>query len=129
MAKTLTWALEDHLCRSCGGRILRSVSGAGMTAGGNPVFKCADCGKATAASGPDVLCWCGFSHRRNHHITAYRCLPFSLIESRPELETMFMACGCDPKRGEVGIVLESDLRGTPNAIDAASAAKEGAKHD
>ena len=28
-ADKLTWALEDHLCRSCGGRILRSVSGAG----------------------------------------------------------------------------------------------------
>ena len=65
----LTWALEDHLCRSCGGRILRSVSGAGMTPGGNPVIKCADCGKAAAASGPEALCWCGFSHRRNHHLT------------------------------------------------------------
>ena len=107
---TLTWALEDHLCRSCGGRILRSVKGAGITPGGNPVFKCADCGKSVAASGPEALCWCGFSHRSNHHITAYRCLPFSLIESRPELELMFKACGCDPKRGEVGIVLESDLR-------------------
>ena len=35
-AGKLTWALEDHLCRSCGGRILRSVSGAGMTPGGDP---------------------------------------------------------------------------------------------
>ena len=68
-ARKLTWALEDHLCLSCGGRILRSVRGAGMTPGGNPVFKCADYGKAAAASSPEALCWCGFSHRRNHHIT------------------------------------------------------------
>ena len=39
-----TWAIEDHLCRSCGGRILRCVKGNGMTPGGNPLYKCADCG-------------------------------------------------------------------------------------
>jgi len=110
MAK-MTWVLEDHLCKKCGGRILRSASGAGMTPGGNPVFRCADCGASTVAMGPEDLCWCGFAHKHNHNATAYRCVPFSVLKDRPELASAFGACGCDPKRGgEVGIMLERDLR-------------------
>lgn len=105
-----TWELEDHLCKACGGRILRCVTGAGITPGGNPVFKCADCGRATSGMNPGMLCWCGFSHRGNHNSTAYVCQPFSVLKDRPELEQAFRACGCDPSRGEVGIMLERDLR-------------------
>lgn len=105
------WALEDHLCRKCGGRILRCVSGAGMTPGGNPVFRCADCGASTSGMGPEELCWCGFSHRMNLD-NAYICLPFSILQDRPELASAFRACGCDPGRGEVGIMLARDLRET-----------------
>lgn len=110
MKETRRWVLEDHLCRVCGGRILRCVSGNGATGGGNPVFKCADCGASCAAMGPEVLCWCGFSHRRQS-VTAYQCLPFSVLTERPNLGSAFAACGCDPKRGEVGIVLTKDLMG------------------
>lgn len=107
----ITWQLTDHLCAGCGGRILKSVSGAGMTPGGNPVWKCADCGKATAAMGPDVMCWCGFHHKHNHNTTAFVCKPYSVLEDKPELLAAFQACGCDPKRGgEVGIMLEKDFR-------------------
>ncbi len=105
----LHWVLEDHLCRACGGRILRCVKGQGATPGGNPLFKCADCGTCTSGSGADALCWCGFSHRGNR-TTAYVCRPFSILKTRPELEAAFRACGCDPRRGEVGIMLEEDLR-------------------
>lgn len=108
-----TWAIEDHLCKDCGGRILRCVSGGGPTGGGNPIFKCADCGKSTSGMMPDVLCWCGFHHRGNHHLSGYHCLPFSILETRPELRNDFLACGCDPKRGEVGIVLASALKPKP----------------
>lgn len=100
------WAIEDHLCRGCGGRILRCIKGNGMTPGGNPVYKCADCGDSKSGTSPAVLCWCGHAFRHNQHHTAYRCLPFSLIDDKPELRAQFLACGCDPKRGEVGIVLE-----------------------
>jgi hypothetical protein len=106
----MTWSLEDHLCRGCGGRILRCVKGQGMTPGGNPLFKCADCGNATASMGPSALCWCGFSHRQNHGDHGYICLPFSILAERPWLEDGFRACGCDPKRGEVGIMLVRDAR-------------------
>lgn len=105
----MTWALEDHVCRGCGGRILRCVTGNGMTPGGNPVYKCADCGKSTAAMGPEVLCWCGFTHR-GQGLTGYRCLPFTVLKDRPGLIHAFRACGCEPGRTEVGIVLERDLQ-------------------
>jgi hypothetical protein len=110
-----TWAIEDHLCRQCGGRILRCVTGNGMTAGGNPVFRCADCGAAGSGMGPENLCWCGFGHKFNRSATAYRCVPYSILDTRPELLAAFRACGCDPKRGgDVGIVLERDLYAREN---------------
>lgn len=106
-----TWSLEDHLCRSCGGRILRVATGGGMTPGGNPIFKCADCGKGVSGMSPDVLCWCGFSHKHNHNSTAYVCQPFSVMNEHPKLRDAFLACGCDPARGgEVGVMLEKDFR-------------------
>lgn len=105
MAKKPTWLLEDHLCRICGGRILRCATNQGATPGGNPVFKCADCGKSTSSPGPESLCWCGFSHRLNPSFYPYVCRPFSILESKPELRAAFLACGCIPERGEVGIML------------------------
>jgi len=108
--KVRTWALEDHLCKGCGGRILRCVTGGGPTGGGNPIFKCADCGTSLSGMGPSVLCWCGFSMKHNHGKTAYQCLPFTILTEHPEWRQAFLACGCDPTRGEVGIVLEDSIR-------------------
>lgn len=106
----ITWKLVDHLCSSCGGRILMSVAGAGMTPGGNPIYRCADCGKSAASMGPQEICWCGFSHR-GQNATAYMCLPYSILNDNPLLITAFKACGCDPERGgDVGIMLEVDFR-------------------
>ena len=110
MSRLMTWSIEDHLCRACGGRILQCASGGGPTGGGNPIYKCADCGVSTSSMGPSSLCWCGFSHRHNHHMAVYVCRPFSVLEKHPELRDAFLACGCDPSRGEVGIMLENDLR-------------------
>lgn len=104
----MTWTIEDHLCRSCGGRILRSATGAGMTPGGNPIYKCTICGKSKASMSPDELCYCGLSFK-NQHLTEYRCLPFSIIEEYPKMKDAFLACGCDPTRGEVGIVLKKNM--------------------
>lgn len=89
--------------------MLRSVS-AGLTPGGNPMWRCADCGASSSGVSPNVICWCGFSHRNNAMITPYVCLPFSILKTKPELRDAFLACGFDPNRlGEVGIVLERDL--------------------
>jgi hypothetical protein len=99
------WVLEDHLCRVCGGRVLRCVEGNGMTPGGDPIVMCADCGKSGYGR-PDCICWCGMTHR-NSNIHPYRCLPF---EGNEDKKAMFRACGIEPNKFGVGIVLTSDLR-------------------
>lgn len=122
MSKAKTWVIEDHLCRHCGGRILRCVTGNGMTGGGNPIFKCADCGKASADMTPACLCWCGFHHKHNRGTQAYRCIPFSILqqpefnnEVKRRLRNEFAKCGCDPDRGEVGIVLTQSFNAALNS--------------
>lgn len=103
------WIITDHLCRNCGGRILKCASGAGMTPGGNPLYKCADCGRANSSMDTSSLCWCGMTHKNNHHMRgAYVCVAFKEIDDMPELRELFAKCGCDPARGEVGIVLRED---------------------
>jgi hypothetical protein len=47
---TGAWAMVDHACRWCGGRILASADGARV--------RCADC-DASAHGGPETICWCG----------------------------------------------------------------------
>lgn len=111
MNDTRTWWLENHLCRNCGGRILRCVSGNGVTPGGNPVYKCADCGAEGAQMSPRGLCWCGFEHK-GQKMRPYLCVPFSILtsgkyttETTKKLLSAFRACGCEPGRTEVGIML------------------------
>jgi len=103
-----TWVIEDHLCVKCGGRILRCVTGNGITPGGNSVYRCADCGATSTKMGGRDLCWCDKRHK-NQSIAAYRCLSFSVIKDRPEMKDAFLRCGCDPERGEVGIVLAREI--------------------
>jgi len=102
------WTLEDHVHYGCGGRILRCVKGAGPSPGGDPLYMCADCGDMRTGRGPSVLCWCGFSHRGNHHLTAYKCVSRNELVGNPALESAMRACGCDPDRMEISIVLEKD---------------------
>jgi hypothetical protein len=111
VSKEITWKLTDPLCKGCGGRILQSVSGVGMSPGGDPLWKCADCGKATTGRGPETLCWCGFAHRHNFSVTPYVCKSYKILDTYPHLIDAFLACGCDPKRGgEVGVMLEERWR-------------------
>jgi len=119
------WALEDHLCRRCGGRILRCVSGGGATGGGNPIFRCADCGISTSAMGPEALCWCDFAHRRQQP-GAYVCVPYSILREHPGALKYFRRCGCDPEAGgEVGIMLAAELREAMAQPPAPGPGKEG----
>ena len=61
--------------------------------------------------GPQALCWCGFTHRKQYHMEgAYTCLPFSILKDKPYLLEAFRRCGCDPEaHGQVGIVLTADI--------------------
>ena len=113
-----TWIIENHLCRRCGGRVLRCVTGNGVTPGGDPIFKCGDCGNSTSGFSAVVICWCGFHHSGNHNITAYKCVPFFVLAERPELRNAFLSCGCDPAQEEVGIMLEKDFYKTDLVPDA-----------
>lgn len=113
MSKRITWTIEDHICRHCGGRVLKSASGVGATGGGNPVFRCADCGKGGASMGPTVVCWCGFEFRRNSFDTnPYRCERLDMAKDDPVLTEAFLSHGFDPKkpRCEVGIISDKVWR-------------------
>ena len=108
METEATFTLEPHICMRCGGRILRFAR-PGMTPGGNPLFRCADCGAQKSGFGPNVLCWCGYAHR-GQHLHGYVCVPFSAVTEHPQLRAALLACGCDPdnKRSEIGIVRMRD---------------------
>lgn len=101
-----TWLFTDHVCRDCGGRILRCATGGGMSPGGNPLYRCADCGNARSDGGPQGVCWCGYETRANSE-HAYQCLSF-FGASDAELAAL-AECGCRPGRQEVGIVLRASL--------------------
>ena len=111
----MRWVLEDHLCKGCGGRILRCVSGGGPTPGGNPIYRCADCSAATSSMGPQDLCWCGYHSRRNHHLAGYVCVPYKILETYPKLKQAFASCGSDPSRGgDIGIMLVEQYKNKGN---------------
>ena len=86
--------------------MLQRVSGPFVaTGGGNPITKCADCGRASANMGPD--CWCEMAMRSGEP-GAYQCVPLHNVE--PWIVQAARNCGCDPERSEVGIALVSDLQ-------------------
>ena len=104
-----TWQLEDHLCKKCGGRILKSASESGANSKGETLFRCANCGKAEYGFSPSVICWCGMDHT-HQGASKYKCAPYSVLENRPDLLESFKACGYDPENGaEVGVLLTKDL--------------------
>lgn len=106
-----TWIILDHVC-FCGGRILKCVSGQGPSGGGNPLYKCSQCGKGGCAMSQTPYCWCGFEMRGHKGLAgSYRCLPLSIAKEEPMYRNLFLACGCNPdsKEAEVGIVLTRDL--------------------
>lgn len=106
--KSETWSLEPHVCRGCGGRIVRRATGpSAVTPGGNPIYACADCGIRGSGFGPSFICWCGMA-MRGGNAGAYRCV--ALRGADPHVVQAARNCGCDPERTEIGIALESDLQ-------------------
>lgn len=103
MSKKARYVITDHMCRECGGRVLQQVAGGGPSGGGNPLYRCADCGIAACGMGPQVICWCGFKHRLQAD-KPYRCVAFAGNE---ELHTEMAKCGCVPGKHEIGIILIS----------------------
>lgn len=100
------WIIVDHICRQCSGRILQSVANVGSTGGGNPLFRCANCGASSASLGPESVCWCGMTHRGSSE-RPYLCASKA---AHPEWQSEFEASGCWESREEIGIVSEAGVR-------------------
>ena len=108
MSRELHWVVEDHVCRKCGGRILRCVSNV-ITGGGNPLWRCADCGEQTSGMTPACLCWCGYK-QRCQTISGYTCVHRREGEMNENMRIAMSKCGFDIRKGgEVGIALEVDV--------------------
>ncbi len=104
--KTITYTLADHVCQ-CGGRVLQQRTSV-VTAGGNPFFRCAQCGIEGSGFNPP-FCWCNHSIRGQNRRT-YICLPKSKLINIPKLDQAFRNFGFDPQRNdwEVGVVTIAD---------------------
>lgn len=59
------WAISEHACKHCTGRLLRRVN-----TDGSLVHRCAECG-ASAQGEHDTLCCCGIEVRG--HGTVFEC--------------------------------------------------------
>lgn len=100
MTKKQTFSITDHMCRKCGGRVLQIASGGRPSGGGNPLFRCADCGNSSCGMSPKVICWCGFKYK-GQNIEPYQCTPF---EGNEHLHIEMAKCGCIPGNHEIGVI-------------------------
>ncbi len=93
--KQPTYSLTDHACRICSGRILMQETLTGVTPGGNPVFRCADCGKESCGMTPEGICWCGFTQRRQAQSGDWLCMRTDKAVDQPWVRDAFAHCGVD----------------------------------
>ncbi len=103
MVEQYTWIIEDHLCRSCGGRILRAATECGEPWTGDPLYRCSHCGASVTGLDPHELCWCAYSHRHGGGGAKFSCLPEAVLETRPDLAGRFHST-----EGEIGVLLGED---------------------
>lgn len=99
-----TYEITDHLCRRCGGRVLQQVGG-GPSGGGNPAFRCADCGARATGMGPECVCWCGYTHM-GYAEQPYMCLAY---DGNDHLDVAFSKNGFRMHHGEVGAIPTADF--------------------
>ena len=104
MDNRLTWIIEDHLHRFCGGRILRAATHDGLPWTGTPLYRCADCGEFIEAETCQSLCWCGHAFE-NRWLERSQCAPKSLLEKYPHLERAFKI-----DEGEIGVLMDRENR-------------------
>lgn len=108
--ETISYRAVPHVCRKCGGRVGRAVSGQGPSPGGNPLWRCFNCGEAQTGIEPHCICWCGLKFR-GEVVSKYECVPTSLIQMDPRLRDLLSQCGVTEKSGqEVGVVLRDSFR-------------------
>ena len=62
------WAVTDHICTACFGRVLRSArSREDVTE-----FRCSNCG-ATGTGTTASICWCGHSQPATRGMQRFKC--------------------------------------------------------
>ena len=119
------WVPVDHVCRNCGARVMRKEP-RGLSVG--EVYKCHTCGQTGFTV--EKICWCGQQFRNSRPSSRnYICLPTNIREKYPEVrelfESAFRACGVDPDRVEVGIILFRDYNLIMREAEARRAVAEG----
>lgn len=77
------WAITDHVCRVCFGRILRQPTG-----DGHRFYRCSNCGLQTTARLVSSLCCCGTAMRTGRNI-GLRCV--RNLDPRPECPSEIVA--------------------------------------
>lgn len=105
------YVLTDHICKDCAGRILKQKT-PGVSPGGNPIFRCADCGIEGSSPDSKSICWCGNFLKGQERKQTYKCLPLTLADTIPGLSQLFAANGFNVKKKitEIGIVLYQDYK-------------------
>lgn len=54
----ILWAIQDHICRKCFGRIISAPEGTQTR------FKCTNCGYEVVADDVSAMCCCGIKYKR-----------------------------------------------------------------
>lgn len=100
-----TYKLTDHMCRDCGGRILTQATPDTITGGGNPIWRCSNCGAKTASMNAYPLCWCG-AHWRGGESMNFSCIVIADAQDNPALREALAQCGCggESYTHEIGII-------------------------
>ena len=85
----LIWSITEHVCLGCMGRILERplLAAAGLPAGRERVYRCADCGLEADGFTPAVLCTCGLKVKGRH--IGMRCE--ANLERTPEFSAEIIA--------------------------------------
>lgn len=61
MSKDILWRLEDHVCKSCFGRV---ISRPVMDAVGQRLYRCTNCGHEAQGDSVSAICCCGVKLRK-----------------------------------------------------------------
>lgn len=90
MVSRFVWALTEHVCVVCMGRILERALLAvpGMAPGRERVYRCADCGAERDGYTPAVLCTCGLTLKGRSNV-GLRCVPNE--DRTPEFPAEYVA--------------------------------------
>lgn len=80
------WAVTDHVCQACFGRVLSRPLGDGQ----NRAYRCSNCGATGDGRSPSVICACGMK-LKGGRLMGLHCVPNSA--PTPEFPAQVIAEG------------------------------------